>query len=67
MDEDRKEGAREDAGKSGGEVKTAQPFSEKPAEPYADMGGGSPNKPRPDQVDDPAAEAESWKTTQRQE
>ncbi len=50
-----------------GGAKTAQPFSEKPAEPYADMGGGSPNKPRPDQVDDAAARAASEKTTQRQE
>lgn len=54
-------------GKGGGEVKTAQPFSEKPSESYADMGGGSPNKPRPDQAGDPAAEAEAEKTTQRQE
>ena len=55
------------AGKPAGEVKTAQPFSEDPGEAYSDMGGGSPNKPRPDQVDDAATVAESEKTTQRQE
>lgn len=55
------------AGKPAGEAKTAQPFSENSGEAYSEMGGGSPNKPRPDQVDDPAAAAESEKTTQRQE
>ena len=63
MDDERKRSG----GDGVGEVKTAQPFSEKSSEPYADMGGGSPNKPRPDQADDPAAMAESDKTTQRQE